>query len=150
MVVLRFFKGDYSARQFETGHQKGGNLFCITCLIHASKVKNIASSFRKKALSIQDRAEKVENTSNSVFRLERKSLELYDNLGKPDIIDELHRQKVKFMSSLWLKELIDLLLNKMHCIHRLPLLLFDYYHYIYYEIPFYVDKANKWLVTKVI
>ena len=46
--VLRSFKGDSPVRQFEAGHHKGGNFFCIACPIHANHVKNIASSFRKK------------------------------------------------------------------------------------------------------
>ena len=112
--VLRSFKGDSPARQFEAGHQKGGNFFCIACPIHANNVKSIASSFRKKVLSIQDRVEKVKSTTNSVSRLERKSLKLYDNLKKPDIIDELHQRKVKFTSSLSQAQLMDLLLYEMH------------------------------------
>ena len=175
--ILRSFKGDSSARQFEAGHQKGGNFFCIACLIHANNVKNIASSFRKKVLSIEDRVEKVKCTTNSVSRLEGKSLKLYDNLRKPDIIDELHQRIVRSTSSLSQKQLMDLLLYEMHDIHRLPSLLYDYPHQdleelnlsqyeilpteplhnisnhiknIYQELPFHVDKAEKSLVTKAI
>ena len=109
-------------------------------------------------------------TTNSVSHLERKSLKLYDNLRKPDIIDELHQRKVKFTSSLSQKELMDLLLHEMHGIHRLPSLLYDYSHQdlkelnlsqyeilpteplhdisyhiknIYQELPFHVDKSHK-------
>ena len=46
--VLRSFKGDSPVCQFEAGHHKGGNFFCIACPIHANHVKNIASSSRKK------------------------------------------------------------------------------------------------------
>ena len=65
--VFRNSKGDSPARRFETGHQKGGS-----CPIHANNIKNIASSFRKKVLSIQDRVEKVKRTTNSVSSLEKK------------------------------------------------------------------------------
>ena len=78
---------------------------------------------KKKVLSIQDRVEKVKSTTNSVSRSERKSLKLYDNLKKPDIIDELHQRKVKFTSSLSQKQLMDLLLYEMRDIQRLPSLL---------------------------
>ena len=121
--------------------------------------------------------EKVKRTTNSVSCLERKSLKRYDNLKKPDIIDELHQQKVKFTSSLSQKQLIDLLLYEMHGISRFPSLLYDYPNHdleelslsqyetlpteplhdifnhiknIYQELPFHVDKADKSLVTKAI
>ena len=47
--VLRFFKGDSPACQFEVGQQKGGNFFCIVCPVHANHVKNIAGSNIKKS-----------------------------------------------------------------------------------------------------
>ena len=56
---------------------------------------------------------KVKHPTNKVSHLERKSLKLYNNLRKPDIIDELH-QKLKFTSSLLQKQLMDLLLHEMH------------------------------------
>ena len=46
--VLRFFKGDSPSRQFEGGKQKGGNVFCVVCPVHANHVKNIAGSNIKK------------------------------------------------------------------------------------------------------
>ena len=36
--------------------------------------RKIASSFRKKVVSTQDKVEKVKSTTNSVSRLERRSL----------------------------------------------------------------------------
>ena len=114
-------------------------------------------------------------TTNSVSHLERKSLELCDNLRKPDIVDELHQRKVKFTSSLSPKELMDFLLYEMHGIHILPWLLYDYPHQdlkevnlsqyeilptellhdisnhiknIFQELAFHVDKTHKPLVTK--
>ena len=47
--VLRFFKGDSPACQFEVGQQKGGNFFCVVCPVHANHVKNIAGSNIKKS-----------------------------------------------------------------------------------------------------
>ena len=146
-------------------------------MLAMSKTKDIASSFRKKVLSIQDRVEKVKSTTNSVSRLERKSLKLYENLKKFDTIDELHQRKVKLTSSLSQKQLMDLLLYEIHDIQRLPSLLHDYPNHdleelslsqyeilpteplhdisnhiknIYHELPFHVDKADKSLVTKAI
>ena len=39
--VLKSFKRDSPARQFEAGHQKGGNFFCIACPIHTNNVKTL-------------------------------------------------------------------------------------------------------------
>ena len=47
--VLRFFKADSPARQFEGGQQKGKKIFCVVCPLHANHVKNIASSNIKKS-----------------------------------------------------------------------------------------------------
>ena len=46
--VLRSFKGDSPARQFEAGHQKGGNFFCIACPIPGNYVKTLLLHSEKK------------------------------------------------------------------------------------------------------
>ena len=107
--VLRFFKGDLPARQFEGGQQKGGNFFCVVCPVHANHVKNIAGSNIKKVMSIKERIEKVKIMTTSVSRLEKNTIKLYENLKKVEIIDELHQRSVKFSSSLPQKDLMSLL-----------------------------------------
>ena len=80
--ILRFFKGDSSARQFEGGQQKGGNFFCVVCPVLANHVKNIADSNIKKVMSIKDRIKKVKITTTSVSRLEKNTMKLYENMKK--------------------------------------------------------------------
>ena len=63
--------------------------------------------------------------SKHCFFIQKKR---YDNLRKPDIIDELHQRKVKFTSSLPQKELMELLFYELHGIRRLPSLLYDHPH----------------------
>ena len=70
--VLRSFKEDSLARQFELGHRKEGNVFCIASPIHANNIKNVVSSFRKELLSIQDRVEKVKSTKKFSIPLREK------------------------------------------------------------------------------
>jgi hypothetical protein len=36
--VMRFFHGDNPAQQYECGQQKGGNLYCSVCGVHANRV----------------------------------------------------------------------------------------------------------------
>ena len=124
--VLRFFKGDSPARQFDGGHQKGGNFFYVVCPVHANHVKNVAGSNIKKVMSIKERIEKVKITTTSVLRLEKNTIKLHENMKKIEIIDELHQRSVKFSSSLPQKDLMSLLQYEMHGIQRLPALLYGY------------------------
>ena len=80
--ILRFFKGDSPARQFEGVQQKGGNFFCVVCPVLANHVKNIADSNIKKVMSIKDRIKKVKITTTSVSRLEKNTMKLYENMKK--------------------------------------------------------------------
>ena len=53
--IIRYFKGDSPARQFEGGQQKGRNFFCVVCSVHANHVKNIVGSSVKNVMSIKER-----------------------------------------------------------------------------------------------
>ena len=123
--VLRFFKGDSHACQFEGGQEKGRNFLIVVCPVHADHAKNTASSNIKKAMSIRERFEKVKITTTSVSRLEKNTTKLYKNMKKK-IIDELHQRSVKFSSNLPQKELMSLLQSEMHGIQRLSALFYDY------------------------
>ena len=63
--IMRFFKADGPACQFEAGHQKGGHYFCWTCDIHYSHVKDYVYSSYRKIYSYQDRQMKIIKTSGS-------------------------------------------------------------------------------------
>ena len=66
--------------------------------------------------------------------LREVSLKIYNNLRKPDIVDDLHQRKVKFTSSLSEKQLIYLLLYEMYDMRRLPALLSDHPHQDFEEL----------------
>ena len=80
--------------------------------------RNIASSFRKKVVSTQDKVEKVKSTTNSVSHLERRSL--------------------NFMIT-W-ENLTLLPFAPLHDIS-------NYIKNMYQELPFHVDKTGKSLVS---
>ena len=39
--VMHLFKGDYSARQFEAGQQKGRNYVCTTSSVHSDLISSL-------------------------------------------------------------------------------------------------------------
>lgn len=53
--VLRVFKGDKPASQFEAGQQKGGNYPCFCCSIHANLIGSFVHATRLPHTDIQDR-----------------------------------------------------------------------------------------------
>ena len=85
--LLIFFKHDSPACQFEGGQQKGGNLFCVVCSVHANHAKNTLGSNIKKVMSIKEIIEKVKITTTSVSRLEKNTIKLYESIKKIEIID---------------------------------------------------------------
>ena len=64
--VMRFFKADRPACQFEAGQQKGGHYFCWECDIHCSNVKDYVYSSYRKIYSYQDRQEKIIKSSGCI------------------------------------------------------------------------------------
>ena len=46
--VFHFYKGDAPARQFEAGHQKGGNYVCVACPIHCNLIYDLVFIFTPK------------------------------------------------------------------------------------------------------
>ena len=72
--ILRAFKGDHPASQFEAGQQKGGNFVCHGCAIESNCHRNLPHSFKLPTLSLQDR---IQNTHISFITksFEKKSCE---------------------------------------------------------------------------
>ena len=52
--AVRFFSGDGPARQFEAGHQRGGNYSCL-CGIRAKDHLNLECALRSRVPSLEDR-----------------------------------------------------------------------------------------------
>ena len=122
--VMRFFKANGPACQFEAGHQKGGHYFCWTCDIHYSHVKdNVYSSYRK-IYSYQDRQKKIIKTSGSRRRSKGGNVKLYDKLEKDELTRELVERDVDF-DKYTMKDLKEKLTKEMHGMQRVPSLLFN-------------------------
>ena len=122
--IMRFFKADGPACQFEAGHQKGGHYFCWTCDIHYSHVKDYVYSSYRKIYSYQDRQMKIIKTSGSRRRSKGGSVKLYDKLEKDELTRELVERDVDF-DKYTMKELKEQLTKEMHGMQRVPSLLFN-------------------------
>ena len=122
--VMRFFKVDGPACQFEAGHQKGGHYFCWTCDIHYSHVKDYVYSSYRKIYSYQDRQKKIIKTSSSRRRSKGGSVKLYDKLDKDELTRELVERDVDF-DKYTMKDLKEKLTKEMHGMQRVPSLFFN-------------------------
>ena len=167
---LRFFKGDSPARQFEAGQKKGGNNFCCSCPINGQYAGKYTYVYNLPILSLQDRVNKIIQTTASLSKLNQNKTNLYDKMKKHEIVEELRQRNVKFLSILPAKELQSFFDFEMHGIQRLPALLFgqcnfnlqslhldsyeiltheplhDFMNYIknlYEELPLHLPKEKK-------
>ena len=93
---LHIFKGDKPAAQFEAGQQKGGNLFCFSCSIHAEAVSSLFHTSKLLYMSLQNRIDHLLVSQVSKEKLNSRQLNLFDNLTKDAIVQELHEGNVKF------------------------------------------------------
>ena len=175
--VMRFFKGDKPASQFEAGQQKGGNYFCFLCGIHADTVASYIRSNRLKSQTLCERMELINETDLSKTKIQRGCLKLYDNLKKHEIIEELQCRQIKFYESKPAKDLQNILDDTVHGIQRFPTILYgnesvsladinlqdyeilfteplhdisNHIKNLYAEIPYHVDKKIKKDVTAII
>ena len=122
--IMRFFKADGPACQFEAGQQKAGHYFCWTCDIHYSNVKDYVYLSYRKIYSYQDRQKKIFKTSGSRRRSKGGSVKLYDKLEKDELKRELIEMDVDF-DKYTLMELKEEFTKEMHEIQRVPRLLFN-------------------------
>ena len=123
--IMRFFKGDGPSCQFEAGQQKGGNYFCWKCGINSERVGDYAHAAYHKTLTLQDRQQKVLQTTGSIERSQKGITKVYNDLDKADIVQELHERSVKFTVQSPTAVLKDKLITEMHGIQRVLSLLFN-------------------------
>ena len=57
--VMRFFHGDGSEQQFESGEQRGGYAGCSACSGDSRRYRDLTYSFRRPQLSLEDRQQIV-------------------------------------------------------------------------------------------
>ena len=84
--VMRVFKVDHPATQFESGQRKGGHYACHGCKLNSdcALCTALCIPIHCEILSLQDRITKILKTVSSQNRLKRGSLKLYAHLDTPD------------------------------------------------------------------
>ena len=123
--VIRAFKNDYPASQFESGQQKGGTYPCHGCSIDINCAKSIPHSFKRKTISLNDRIVKIHSSIPSEDRLRRNdTIKLCNKLDLPNLIDE-HQQRNLSTPQLMKQHLQSSLDIEMHGIQSMPDLLFN-------------------------
>ena len=91
--VIRAFKGDHPASQFESGQQKGGTYPCHGCTIYINCANSIPHSFKRNTISLNDRLVKIHSSISSEDRLRHNdTIKLCNKLGLPNLIAE-HQQR---------------------------------------------------------
>ena len=123
--VFHFFKGDAPARQFEAGHQKGGNYVCVACSIHCNLIHDLVHSYSLQNMSLEDRINKIRSSTRSCDKLKKNCTKLYENLKWHEFEDELHQRKIKIYHTMTLEQVRKLLESEMHGMQRLPSLFFN-------------------------
>ena len=84
--IVRAFKGDHPASQFEAGQQKGGNYACHGCCINSNCAKRLPCSFKCNTLSLSDRI-KIHASTSSPHRLQNNTIiKLFDHLSLPELM----------------------------------------------------------------
>ena len=97
--IMRLFKGDGPSCQVEAGQQKGGNYFCWICRIHCVSSHDFAHAAYRKWLSFEDRQKKVLSSHRSIIeKSKEKFVDLYSNLKKGELVDELDERGIKYSS----------------------------------------------------
>ena len=91
--VIRAFKGDHPASQFEFGQQKGATYPCHGCSIDINCAKSNPHSFKRKTISLNDRLVKIHSSIYSEDRLRRNdTIKIYNKLDLPNLVAE-HQQR---------------------------------------------------------
>ena len=94
--IVRAFKGDHPASQFEVAQQKGGNYACLGCCISSNCAKSLPHLFKCNTLSLSDRINKTHASTSSQHWLQNNTIiKLFDHLSLPELIDEHQQRKIQ-------------------------------------------------------
>ncbi|XP_078657130.1 uncharacterized protein LOC144903155 [Branchiostoma floridae x Branchiostoma belcheri] len=123
--VMRFFKGDLLAREFEAGQQRGGHFPC-PCGAHAARFSDIEYVYRTPHQSLADHMQLLKD-GDVTWEKTMDGLTAVDHQSKAELVRELvsrsmlDTEEAKAKTS---KELQALLKTQLHGVKRPPALLF--------------------------
>ncbi|KAI8486075.1 hypothetical protein Bbelb_361750 [Branchiostoma belcheri] len=123
--VLRFFKGDLPAREFEAGQQRGGHFPC-PCGVNAARFDDIEHTYRAPHMSLAERICLLKE-GEVTWEKSVKGMTAVDNMSKEELVKDLSSRGVLDVHEARgkpAKELCMILKNELHGIKRPPALLF--------------------------
>ena len=132
---LRVFSGDGPARQFEAGHQRGGNFSCL-CGIPVKAHQNLECAFQFYSPSLSERV-KIFKQGILWKSFSEKNISPFTNLKKDSLRNELHARGIDTFEKTK-AEMQEELSSILHGIQRPPALLCtdaQIPSMSYYEIP---------------
>lgn len=127
--VLRVFSGDGPARQFEAGHQRGGNFSCL-CGISVKEHQNLECALRFHPPTLSERM-KILKSGVHWKKYSERNINPLCNLKKEALTDELESRGVDTYGKS-VAEMKEKLGEILHGIQRPPALLSSDSH------PFFV------------
>lgn len=133
--VLRVFSGDGPARQFEAGHQRGGNFSCL-CGISVKEHQNLECALRFHPPTLSERM-KILKSGVHWKKYSERNINPLCNLKKEALTDELEARGVDTYGKS-VAEMKEKLVEILHGIQRPPALLSSDIHSLSlsrYEIP---------------
>ena len=121
---MRFFKGDGSAVEYESGQQKGRYLHCIFG-IHSDRVTKLDHAFRCPMKTVDEKWKTVSEGTVGHQNTLNKKPKPFPNLSKADIeLDALER-KLDWRQSITKSELQFELSQELRGISRVPALFYS-------------------------
>ncbi|CAH1264059.1 Hypp2835 [Branchiostoma lanceolatum] len=124
--VLRFFKGDLPAREFEAGQQRGGHYPC-SCGAHVSRFDDIEYTFRLPHSSFADQIQ-VLRDGEVTWEKSMNGMSAVDHMSKAELIQELSSRSLLDIhegKAMPVKDLQAMLKEELHGLKRPPALLFN-------------------------
>lgn len=123
--VVRVFKGDKPAAQFEAGQQKGGNDPCFCCSINANLIPSFVHSSSLPYTNIEDRLSELLLSERSQNQSKMKKMKVFEKLKKHEIVEELNSRNIKFTCEAPVLTLQSKIEDTMHGIQRVPALMYE-------------------------
>ena len=77
--IVRAFKGDNLACQFEAGQQKNGDYFCWHCPLSAKMAPTLVYVLSQPNTSLEKRINKIKKSNTSINKIKQNNVKLYKN-----------------------------------------------------------------------
>ena len=95
--IVRAFKGNNPACQFEAGQEKTRHYFCWQCPLNAKKAPNLVYALSQPKTSLEKTINKIKESTTSIYKIEQNNVKMNKNFKKHEITEELHQRDIKVL-----------------------------------------------------